>query len=138
MSGGAAPPTPGAGPAGPSAGPQDDPVALERAGWRALTSGADAATAHYDAVLADRVVMLLPGGTVLTDRAQVVASMGGPAWDWYDLEDLAVLEPAPGTALVHYGGRARRGEHTYSALFASLYVRTDDGWRMASHQQTPR
>jgi len=116
----------------------DDVVALERAGWVALATGPEEATAHYDGVLAEDVVMLLPGGTVITDRAQVVASMGGPPWDTYDLGDMAVLEPAPGTALVHYAGRATRGEHTYAALFASLYVRGADGWRMAAHQQTPR
>ena len=116
----------------------DDVVELERAGWTALATGPEAAAAHYARVLADSVVMLLPGGTVLTDRAQVVASMGGPAWDRFDLEELHVLEPAPGTALVHYGGRAARGDHEYSALFGSLYVRRDDGWRMVAHQQTPR
>jgi len=116
----------------------DDVVALERSGWDALASGPEAATAHYDRVLAEQVVMLLPGGTALTDRAQVVASMGGAPWDGFELEPIMVLEPAPGTALVHYGGRARRGELTYSALFGSLYVRVDGTWRMVAHQQTPR
>ncbi len=116
----------------------DDVVALERAGWAALASGPEDATAHYEGLLADDVVMLLPGGTVITDRAQVVASMGGPPWDAYELGDMAVLEPAPGTALVHYAGSARRGAHEYAALFSSLYVRGADGWRMVAHQQTPR
>jgi hypothetical protein len=122
----------------PAASAADEVVELERAGWAALATGPAAATAHYDAVLADEVVMLLPGGTVLTDRAQVVQSMGGPPWDDYRLEDVGVVEPVPGTALVHYGGRATRGGRVYSALFSSLYVRRPDGWRMVAHQQTPR
>jgi hypothetical protein len=51
---------------------------------------------------------------------------------------VSVVEPVPGTALVHYGGRARRGDREYSSLFATLYVRRSDGWRMVAHQQTPR
>jgi hypothetical protein len=115
----------------------DDVVALERAGWAALATGPAEATAYYDGVLAEEVVMLLPGGTVITDRARVVESMGGPPWDSYDLEHVSVVEPAPGTVFVHYGARATRGTHTYSALFGSLYVHRPDGWRMVAHQQTP-
>jgi hypothetical protein len=116
----------------------EEVVALERAGWAALASGPGEATTHYDGILADDVVMLLPGGTVITDRSRVVESMGGPPWDSYDLEDVSVLEPVPGTALVHYGGRATRDGREYSALFGSLYVRRSEGWRMVAHQQTPR
>ena len=38
-----------------------------------------------------------------------------------------------------YGVVAQRdGAEEYSALIASTYVRRDEGWRLAVHQQTPR
>ncbi|WNB85542.1 DUF4440 domain-containing protein [Cellulomonas sp. ATA003] len=123
----------------PAAGPSVDVdvVTLERAGWEALSTGPAEATAFYDAVLAATAVMLLPGGLVLTDRAQVIASMSGPPWSSHRLSDVTVLEPAPGTALVHYAARATRGDVEYAALCASLYVRQHGTWRLVSHQQTP-
>ena len=48
---------------------------LEREGWDALSTDGDAATAFYDRVLADDVLMLLPGGMVIDDRSTVVESM---------------------------------------------------------------
>ncbi|MCL3859485.1 nuclear transport factor 2 family protein [Actinotalea sp. K2] len=117
----------------------DDVIGVERAGWRALATSGAAATSFYDEVLDDEVVMLLPGGLVLTERSQVVASMGGEPWGSYEIEDLEALEVGPDTVLVHYRVRATRGdEPAYSALVSSLYARRGAGWRLVAHQQTPR
>ncbi|WP_344862431.1 DUF4440 domain-containing protein [Planomonospora alba] len=117
----------------------DEPADLETKGWQALSSTPQAATEFYERVLDHTVVMLLPGGTVLDDRAAVVASMSGRPWSSYELQDLRVTEPARGTALVTYGAVARRdGAPAYSALMSSLYVLREDGWKLAFHQQTPR
>jgi Domain of unknown function (DUF4440) len=120
-----------------------EPADLEERGWQALaTAPTDAGTAaldFYGRVLDDTVVMLLPGGLVLDDRAAIVESMGGPPWSAYRIERLVERRPTADTALVTYGVVARRGDDPeYSALIASLYVRRDDGWRLAFHQQTPR
>lgn len=113
------------------------PEELERQGWRALSTGGPQATAFYREVLDSRVRMLLPGGLRLSDREEVVASMGGPPWDTHELTDLDVLQPTPDLAVVSYAVTARRAGAPYSALVASVYVRRPAGWRMVSHQQTP-
>ncbi|TDD91491.1 nuclear transport factor 2 family protein [Actinomadura rubrisoli] len=118
---------------------EDELIELERAGWRALSTGGAAAADFYGRVLDGEVVMLLPGGMRLTDRAEIVRSMSGPPWAEHRLEEPRVLRPASGTGLVTYGAVARReGSPEYSALVSSLYVLRDDGWKMALHQQTPR
>ena len=114
------------------------PDELEREGWRALATDPADATAFYDEVLDVEVRMLFPGGLLLTDRAQILATMGGPPWDSFALSDLDVLHPADDVALVSYGVTAERQGQPYSALVASVYVRRPAGWRMVSHQHTPR
>ena len=100
----------------------DGPADLEEQGWQALaTEGA--ASKFYGEVLDDTVVMLLPGGLVLDDRAATIASMSGPPWSSYRSIGLTEHRPTADTALVTYGVRARRGAAAeYLALVASLYV----------------
>jgi hypothetical protein len=115
----------------------DDLLALERAGWDALSTGSEAAASFYDEVLAKQVLMVLPGGMVLDDRDQVIESMRGAPWDGYDLSEEQVHELAADCAVVVYRASARRGDNEYRAVFNSTYVREDGAWRMALHQQTP-
>jgi hypothetical protein len=112
-------------------------LGLERAGWRALSTGGDEAMAFYEDALARVVVFVLPGGFVLDDRDAVVESMGGAPWDAYELSDERVVPLTGDTAAVVYRARAERGGSTYSALFASTYVRETGRWKLAVHQQTP-
>jgi hypothetical protein len=116
----------------------DGPADLEERGWQALaTEGA--AAGFYGEVLDDTVVMLLPGGLVLDERAAIIEAMSGPPWSAYRLDRLTEHRPTADTGLVTYGVRARRGDAPeYVALVASLYVRRAAGWRLAFHQQTPR
>lgn len=118
----------------------DDLLALEQRGWQALSgaAGEESAERFYDRVLANAVVMLLPGGMRLTDRDQILGSMSGAPWDAFELEDPQVLELGPDSAVVIYGVVAERDGSPYSALVSSTYVRRDDGWKLALHQQTPR
>jgi len=48
---------------------------IEHAGWRALSADGDAAAAFYENVLATDVLMLLPGGLTIDDRAEAIESM---------------------------------------------------------------
>lgn len=114
------------------------PEELERRGWRALSTGPDEALTFYDEVLDDDVRMLFPGGLLLTGRRQVLAAMAGPPWDTHELTGLDVLRPTDEVAVVSYGVEASRAGTPYSALVASVYVRRAGGWRMVSHQHTPR
>jgi hypothetical protein len=113
-------------------------IGLEEQGWKALSSGGETARAFYERVLDSTVMMLLPGGLVLEDRAAVVDSMSGQPWSSYELHDVQAFQPTPDTAIVTYGAVARREEQTYSALMSSVYVRRADGWKLTFHQQTPR
>jgi Domain of unknown function (DUF4440) len=114
-------------------------IELEERGWQALSAGPQAATEFYESVLDDDVVMLLPGGLRLDDRAAIIASMGGPPWASHRLEEPRVLPLTADTAVVIYGVVAERsGSPPYSALISSTYVRRGDGWKLAIHQQTPR
>lgn len=113
-------------------------ISLEEQGWEALSSGGEVARAFYERVLDRTVVMLLPGGLVLDDRAVIVGSMSGQPWSSYELENLTAFQPTDDTAVVAYGVVARRDGNEYSALMSSVYVRRDGHWKLTFHQQTPR
>ena len=110
---------------------------LERSAWRALSSDRRAAASFYDEVLADDVLMLLPGGTVIDDRDDAIRSMGGSPWASYQLADERVFDLSDEGAVVTYRATAERDGVHYEALCASTYVQCGDGWRLALHQQTP-
>ena len=113
-----------------------DLVELEHDAWRALATPG-AAAAYYSRVLAETVLMLLPGGLVIDNRDQVIEAMDGAPWDDFELVDERVLGLGEGAATVAYRATARRGTHVYEALFNSTYVREPGGWRLVLHQQTP-
>lgn len=112
-------------------------IDLERAAWRALSSDGDTAAMFYSDVLADEVLMLLPGGLVIDDRDQVIESMRGASWASFDLADERVHDLTPDSAVVAYRATAHRDGVDYHALFNSTYVREDASWKLAVHQQTP-
>jgi hypothetical protein len=114
----------------------DDPLELERAAWRALSGDGDPAV-FYKEVLADDVLVLMPGGMVIDDRERVIASMQGARWDGYELSDERVLRLGDGAEIVAYRAKARRGSTDYEALCNSTYLRHHGAWHLALHQQTP-
>lgn len=110
---------------------------LEREAWGALSTSGEAAASFYGAVLADDVLMLLPGGMVIEGRDAAIASMRGAPWDEHRLSDEQVHVLTADSAVVAYRAQARRGEMDYDALFTSTYVRAGEHWKLAVHQQTP-
>jgi hypothetical protein len=114
----------------------EDLLALERAGWKALSVDGDAAR-FYAEVLARQVLMLLPGGLVIDDRNGAIDATRGAAWTSFELSDERVHDLTDRSAVVAYRGAARRGDDEYMALFTSTYVLDDGAWRLAVHQQTP-
>ena len=117
---------------------EDELTTLERHGWDALSSDGEAAQAFYERVLDEQVLMLLPGGMTLDDRASIIDAMAGRPWSSYTMEDVRSFEPSPDTGVVAYGVVADRDGHEYSALMSSVYIRREDGWKLVFHQQTPR
>ncbi|HJQ76039.1 MAG TPA: nuclear transport factor 2 family protein [Acidimicrobiia bacterium] len=115
----------------------DQLIRLEREAWQALSTSGEAATSFYDGILADDVMILLPGGTLIDDRAKVVASMSGDPWESFDLSEERVLELSDSVAMLVYRVTATRHGQEYNALLSSTYVREDGAWRLAIHQQTP-
>lgn len=112
-------------------------VDLEERGWVALTEGEAATRQFYDTVLDKQVLMLFPGGTIMSDRPEVIRSMGGPPWAWYRLQDVRTITLGKDAGLVAYRVRAlRQGGRVYSALVCSVYVRRGSAWKMVFHQQT--
>ena len=116
----------------------DELIALEIEGWRALAADGAAATEFYSRLLDKSVVMLLPGGVRLGDRYVILESMSGAPWTSFELEDPQVIDLGAAGAIVVYGVVAVREGAAYSALVSSAYVRHDEGWRLVFHQQTPR
>jgi len=114
-----------------------DLIELERSAWQALSSSGHEAAAYYNRVLAGQVLVLLPGGMVIDDRAEVIDSMSGAPWDSFDLSEERVVPLGEDGAVVAYQARARRGDTEYEALFNSTYVRQNGDWHLAVHQQTP-
>jgi hypothetical protein len=109
---------------------------LEHDAWNALST--NGAAAHfYERVLADEVLMLLPGDMVIDDRQAVIESMNGAPWDSFQLADERVLQLTDDAAVVSYRASATRQGTDYTALFNSTYVRRNGEWKLALHQQTP-
>jgi len=67
---------------------ENELVELETAGWHALSTGPAEATAFYARVLAREPVVMLTNGLRITDRQQIIESMGGPPWSAFE-----VIEP---------------------------------------------
>ena len=116
--------------------PDHELLELERQGWTALTQGGDAARDFYAHVLADRVLMLLPGGMVLNDRNEALEALRAAGWTGFELRPGLVQWLGPDAAVVVYEARARRGDEEYHALFNSTYTRQNGDWKLAFHQQT--
>ena len=117
---------------------QHELIDLERSAWKALSTSGDAAQKFYDKVLAKDVLMLLPGGMTIDDRATVVDSMGQANWTSFELSDERVFDLTDDSAVVAYKATAERpGAGTYEALLSSTYVREGGAWKLALHQQTP-
>lgn len=103
-----------------------DVITLEEKGWCALSSGASAATAFYDDLLDEHVVMALPGMVLLHDRAEALRSLVGQSCATYELEHFVLLEPTDEVVVVVYGVTAQRlGGQPYSALVGSTYVKRE-------------
>ena len=114
-------------------------IELEERGWRALSSGGNAATEYYDALLAADAVMIFPGGMMVRGKNQILDTMGGQPWQWFELQDQQVVTLSADTYAVIYKAAAQRsGSEVYRALISSIYVLTEGQWELVLHQQSPK
>ena len=110
-------------------------LALERRGWDSRCAGT--ASAFYGALMTEDATMVLATGQVLT-RDEVVATLAdAPPWASYSLTDVRLVMAGAGAVLVYAGSARREGAEPFEAAMTSVYVVTDDGWRLALHTQTP-
>jgi len=108
---------------------------LERRGWDSLCDGTG--SAFYGALMTEDATMVLATGEVL-GRDEVVDTLSGaPPWGSYSLSDVRLVMAGAGAALAYTGSAGREGGEPCVAAVASVYVVTDDGWRLALHTQTP-
>jgi hypothetical protein len=110
-------------------------LALERAGWEALSGsgGAD----FYDRLMAKAAVMVFTSGVMQRDEA-LETIRGATPWQSYRLDDEQVARPSEDIAVVTYHATAKRpNAPEYRAWMASVYVRDAEQWLLAVHQQSP-
>lgn len=72
------------------------------------------------------------------DKAAMLEPTSGEIDAVLPLPDFAVHEITPGVVLVTYRSIWTIGDEVLHTNRTSLWVETDDGWRMRFHQGTPR
>ena len=104
---------------------------LERGFW---LEGAD----YYRRHLSDDFVMLFPGVGPMRRQQAIEGIEGGQRWTQLQMSNEQILDLAPDVCVLCYEARARRqDESSYSAIIGSVYVRRNDSWKLAFHQQSP-
>ena len=116
---------------------ENELVELETAGWHALSTGPEEATAFYSEVLSSQPVVMLTNGLRITDRQQIVDSMGGPPWTAFEIIEPREDYLGPDVGVLTYKVRADRDGTPYTALLSSVYARESGKWKLALHQHTP-
>ncbi len=115
-----------------------DLIELEKQGWQALSSGSEASERFYGAILRDDAVMLFPGGMRIEGKEQILASFAAQPWASFQIDAPKVIALSEHAGVVVYGVSAQReGSEPYKALISSTYVRSNGGWKLVLHQQTP-
>ena len=104
---------------------------LEKDFW---LGGADVYRQH----LADEALMIFPG-LVLTKPQTVESIAAATRWKSVEFSEQRLVRlTQDAVALVYRASGSREGDRgPYSALVSSLYVRREEEWRLALHQQSP-
>jgi hypothetical protein len=93
----------------------------------------------YDENMTGDAFMVFPAPAGIMDRDAILAVVASASpWVKLELTDVHVLELRRETAVIAYRAAAARAEgQVYNAFASSVYVREDDAWKLAVHQQTP-
>jgi hypothetical protein len=114
---------------------QSELIEAEREGWQALTTTEGAA--YYERNLTTAAIMGFPSG-VMTRSEALDAMRSAPPWSSFEILEPRVVELTQDCGVLVYQVVAQRvGQPPYRALISSVYVRHDDRWLLAFHQQSP-
>lgn len=114
---------------------EDELVEAEHEGWTALSSGRGGS--HYRDHLTDNALMAFTFG-VLSREEAIEAMESAPPWARFEMRDPRVVVLTQDSGVVVYSVVAQReGQEPYSAVVSSTFVREDETWKLAFHQQTP-
>lgn len=95
---------------------------------------------QFRALLADGALMAFPDPIGVLERdATIEAVEQAPRWQSVEFHDVRTVALGASAAVLSYRAVARRSpdEPSYTVRAGSCYVRSDDGWRLAYHHQTP-
>lgn len=109
---------------------------LERAGWDALCEATG--SAFYGEIMTDDALMILANGQVMSRDDVVAALREAPTWSAYAIDVPRLVEIGSDTAALVYEATGWRDEQPdpFVGAMASVYVRSDAGWKLALYQQT--
>lgn len=94
---------------------------------------------HYQALIDDEILMVLPTPPYVFDGDQAVAAVSAtPRWTFVAFANQRIARPEEGLIVVAYHIEASRDEERYVAHCTSTYRRrAHDDWQVVQHQQTP-
>jgi hypothetical protein len=94
---------------------------------------------YYRQNLADKCMVVFTEMAGLQTREEIASMITDPQrWQDLKLTDKNTLDLGDGAVLLSYRASARRENGApYEARVSTVYVKLNDGWKMAFHQQTP-
>jgi hypothetical protein len=110
----------------------DELLKIERELW---SGGPESYQRHLD----EDCLVAFAETAGVSSRDEVAASVkSGPRWRDLKIDVEGVLALSNDVVILTYRASALRGDdERYRALVSSAYVRRQDGWKLAFHQQTP-
>jgi hypothetical protein len=109
-------------------------LAMEHGFWGAVTD-----PAFYEENTSDDAVFVFPYGVGIMDKRMTVYAirMNGEEWIAHEFTDVQVVPLGDEAAVITYQAVAERSDDDpFKAFVSSTYVRRDDRWLLAFHQQT--
>lgn len=92
----------------------------------------------YKDRMAPAALMVFPAPVGLLEGKAIVDGLRqGPRWQSVDFSETAEAALGDTVVLAYRATGRRQGAEPYTALCSSTYVRTEGGWKLLSHQQTP-
>ena len=93
---------------------------------------------EYDRLMAPHCVMVFPLPAGILKREKIIETVKlAPRWDHVEFDSETVVQSGEGTVTLAYVGRCLKDHDTYEAYCSSTYVKSDKGWQIVQHQQTP-
>ena len=110
---------------------EHDLLEIEKTFW---TGGAEAYRQHVD----DTCLVVFAEMAKSMPKEEIAGSVEDGRWKDVSMTPKGLAQLTPESAVVSYDCTAKRKDgEPYHALVSSGYVKRDDGWKLAFHQQTP-